>query len=617
MLLSALPAFAQNPIRWSLAASEQTLIVAGDTFSVELSAQIDPPWHLYAPSQPPGGPVPLVINVPFSQPFSQFGETDSPLPKVATDPNFNIETQFYEEHATFTIPIQVESAKPGRHTLSVVVTYQTCNDRLCLPPAEEELKMAVVIGNDGKGVTFVPDEPAAVESKAQALPSGSARVPDMAAASTNASTLWGYVSLAMFMGALSLLTPCVFPMVPITVSYFTSRAGRSRRDAVLQALVYGLGIILTFTAVGFTIAIGFGASGLNRFAADPWINLGITALFVAFALSLFGIYEMALPARLVNAAARADEGRGRYAGTMLMGLAFTLTSFTCTAPFLGALFVVASQGDWQWPLAGMLAFSTVFALPFIVLALAPQLVASLPRSGVWLVAVKAVMGLLEMAAAMKFLSNADLVWGWGIFTRQTVLVSWIAIVAILLVYLAGSMKLGVAPRLGRPGLARGVGVLAGGLFLVWLFGGLAGRRLGELEAFLPPADLSSGAGAETELGWVTNDYDAALVQAKLQNRPILVDFTGYTCTNCRWMEANMFPRPEVTRELSQYIRVRLYTDGRGDLYRRYQEMEREMFGTVALPYYAVLKPTGEPVVAFGGLTRNSSEYVAFLRKGLE
>jgi thiol:disulfide interchange protein len=615
MLAVASPAFAQNPIHWSIAASEKALIVAGDTFSVEVSAQIDAPWHLYAPTQPPGGPVPLVLNVPFTQPFSQLGEIEFPLPKVALDPNFNIETQFYEEHAAFTVPIQVESAKPGRHTLSVLVTYQTCNDRICLPPVEEELKLAVLIGNDGAGVTFPEVEPPLASAAVISNDAVPGRVPDMAAASAKASTLLGYISLAMVMGALSLLTPCVFPMVPITVSYFTARAGRSRRDAALQALVYGLGIVLTFTAVGVTIAVGFGASGLNRFAADPWINLGVTALFIAFALSLFGVYEMALPARLVALAVKADEGRGRYVGTMLMGLAFTLTSFTCTAPFLGALFVVASQGDWQWPLAGMLAFSSVFAAPFIVLALAPQLLSALPRSGVWLVAVKATMGLLELAAAMKFLSNADLVWGWGIFTRQVVIVSWIAIAAILVVYLAGWTRLGVAPRLGRPPLAR-MGAVAGVVvLLVWLASGLSGRRLGELEAFLPPADLQ--ASPNGELGWHTNDYDAALIEAKLQDRPILIDFTGYTCTNCRWMEANMFPRPEVARELARYVRLKLYTDGRGEMYRRFQEMERQMFGTVALPYYAVLKPSGEPVVAFGGLTRDASEYVNFLRKGLE
>ena len=418
------------------------------------------------------------------------------------------------------------------------------------------------------------------------------------------------------MGALSLLTPCVFPMVPITVSYFTNRSGRSRRDAATQAIVYGLGIVLTFTAVGFTLAVAFGASGLNRFAADPWLNLGVTALFVAFALSLFGVWELALPAGLLTMASKADAGRGRFVGTLLMGLAFTLTSFTCTAPFLGTLLVVAAQGDWQWPLAGMLAFSSVFALPFVALALAPHWLTSLPRSGAWLMSVKATMGLLELAAAMKFLSNVDLVWGWGIFTRDVVLVSWIAIAALLVAYLAGLIKLGHAPRLSRPKVGRFAAVAAALVLGAWLGSGLAGRRLGELEAFLPPADLAA-ATPGGELPWILNDYGAALAQATNEGRPLLIDFTGYTCTNCRWMEANMFPRPEVSRELARFVRVRLYTDGRGDdMYRRHLQMEQDLFGTVALPYYAVMTPTGTPKVAFGGLTRNPDEFIAFLRQGL-
>jgi thiol:disulfide interchange protein DsbD len=428
--------------------------------------------------------------------------------------------------------------------------------------------------------------------------------------------LSAYLGLAALMGALSLVTPCVFPMVPITVSYFTNRAGRSRRAAVTQALVYGLGIVLTFTAVGFTLAVAFGASGLNRFAADPWLNLGVTALFLAFALSLFGVWDLALPSRLVTAASKAESGKGAIAGTLLMGLAFTLTSFTCTAPFLGTLLVVASQGDWQWPLAGMIAFSTIFALPFVLLALAPHWIASLPRSGPWLVAVKAVMGLLEIAAAMKFLSNVDLVWHWGIFTRPVVLVVWTVIALVMVIYLVGLVRLGHAPRLSRPGVARWTAVAAGVVLGIWLASGLAGRRLGELEAFLPPADLA-GMAPGSELRWIINDYDAALAEAKQSGRPVLIDFTGYTCTNCRWMEANMFPRPDVSRELARYVRVRLYTDGQGELYQRYQQLEQTMFGTVALPYYAVLRSDGTPVVAFGGLTRDSAEYVNFLRKGLE
>jgi thiol:disulfide interchange protein DsbD len=386
---------------------------------------------------------------------------------------------------------------------------------------------------------------------------------------------------------------------------------------VRQALIYGLGIVLTFTALGFTVAVAFGASGLNRFAADPWLNLGVTLLFVMFAMSLFGVYELAVPSKVLTAAAKADQGKGRYAGTMLMGLAFTLTSFTCTAPFLGTLLVVAAQGNWQWPLAGMLAFSTVFALPFVILALAPQLVASLPKSGTWLIAVKATMGLLELAAAMKFLSNVDLVWRWGIFTRTVVLVSWVVIAILMVVYLAGLTKIGKAPRLRRPGLGRWVATAAAVVLGVWLAMGLGGRRLGELEAFLPPADLSGGGANSSELTWIVNDYEGALAEGRRQNRPVLVDFTGYTCTNCRWMEANMFPKPAVKSELDRFVRARLYTDGRGEVYRQFQDMEQRLFGTVALPYYAVFKPDGHPVVAFGGLTRNTEEFIAFLKQGLE
>jgi thiol:disulfide interchange protein DsbD len=401
-------------------------------------------------------------------------------------------------------------------------------------------------------------------------------------------------------------------MVPITISYFTNRSGRSRREAAMQAIVYGLGIVLTFTAVGFTLAVAFGASGLNRFAADPWLNLAITAMFLGFALSLFGVWEIALPSKLVTAASKADAGKGRFVGTLLMGLAFTLTSFTCTAPFLGSLLVLASQGDWQWPLAGMLAFSGVFALPFVILALVPQALKSLPRSGPWLIAVKAVMGLVEIAAAMKFLSNVDLVWNWNVFTRSVVIGTWLVIAVVLAVYLAGFIKLGPVPKLRKPGPTRWGLVAATAVLTVWLGAGLSGRRLGELEAFLPPASIND----LSELKWIQNDYQAALAEARKTNQPIIVNFTGYTCTNCRWMEYNMFPKPEVARELSRYVRVELYTDRPGEPYQGFQKMERELFGTVALPYYAIFTPDGEPVVAFGGLTRDPAQYINFLTTGL-
>ena len=619
-LLVARDASAQTPVHWTLAPAASAKAEPGQPLAMVLTAKIDDGWHLYAMAEPPG-PIPLTLAIDKSGPFSLAGSIAESAPSKKFDPNFNVMTEFHEDAATFALPMTIAPDAPrGPTPFRLTVNFQACNAQFCLPPKDETLEISIDVGSTGlpapAGDAAGSDATApTADASAPAAAPARVAVPDLAA-SSKATTLGAYLGLAIAMGALSLVTPCVFPMVPITVSYFTRRAGQTRRAAVGQALVYGLGIVLTFTLVGFTLALAFGASGLNRFAADPWLNLGVTALFLAFALSLFGVWELALPSRLVTAAAKAESGRGAFAGTLLMGLAFTLTSFTCTAPFLGTLLVVASQGDWQWPLAGMIAFSTVFALPFVLLALAPNWLASLPRSGPWLVAVKATMGLLELAAAMKFLSNVDLVWHWGIFTRPVVLIVWTTIALVLVLYLIGLIRLGHAPRLSRPGLARWTAVAAGVALAVWLASGLTGNWLGELEAFLPPADLA-GMAPGSELRWIINDYDKALADAKQTGQPVLVDFTGYTCTNCRWMEANMFPRPDVSRELARYVRLRLYTDGQGEMYQRYQQLEQKMFGTVALPYYAVLRPDGTPVVAFGGLTRDAAEYVNFLRKGLE
>ena len=598
---------AQTVVQWTARLEPAAIVRAGANFEAVIDAKIEPGWHLYALTQEGGGPQALVIAVPADSPFKLAGPVIAPLPITAPDANFNIDTQYHAEEATFYVPLAVPPNAAGRTQLDLDVTFQTCTDRFCLPPKTERLSLSLMVPGTGAEATPV--------TRSATLAAGpKVFVEDMASSSV-ASTLPAYLGLAGLMGALSLLTPCVFPMVPITVSYFTGRAEKDRSRAVTQALVYGAGIVFTFTAVGAILAFGFGASGLNQFAANPWLNLGIAALFIAFALNLFGAFELALPSRFLTRAASADAGRGRYAGTLLMGLAFTLTSFTCTAPFLGTLLVVASQGDWQWPLGGLLVFSSVFALPFVLLAWAPQAVAALPRSGAWLLSVKATMGLLELAAALKFLSNVDLVWGWGIFTRDVVIALWIVIGAVLVIYLAGGLRLGHAPKLSRPGLPRWVTVAGALALTIWLGTGLAGQRLGELEAFLPPGELGGGEGGE--LAWMVNDYERALTQSSKENRPILIDFTGYTCTNCRWMEANMFTRPEVSRELARYIRLRLYTDGRGEEYLRFQNLQRDTFGTVALPYYAVIAPGGVPVVAFGGLTRDAAHFVAFLQRGLQ
>jgi thiol:disulfide interchange protein DsbD len=424
----------------------------------------------------------------------------------------------------------------------------------------------------------------------------------------------GFFWLAASTGLLSLLTPCVFPMLPVTVAYFSTPDHRES-GGMRRALLFALGIVATFTILGLVLAAVFGAAGLTRFAADPWVNLVLATLFMLFAANLFGWFEIAAPWRATNAADRAarEATPGSSLGALLMGATFTLTSVTCTAPFVGTLLVLASQGSWATPVAGMLVYSAAFALPFFLLASAPGLVSHLPRAGEWMRTLRVIIGLLEVGAAIKFVSNADLVLGWGIFTRQVVLLTWTALALTGAAYLGRNLALRARRRELNPvGFAPLVLAL---LVAAWLASGARGRALPQLEAFLPPAVpttlAAANPGAPT---WMLNDYAAAQSAARTSGKLVFVDFTGYTCTNCRWMEANIFTRPDVSAELGQFVLSRLYTDGDGEIYERQQAFQEEKFGTVALPLYAVVDADGKVRATFSGLTRNPADFIAFLRR---
>ncbi len=421
--------------------------------------------------------------------------------------------------------------------------------------------------------------------------------------------------LAISAGAFALLTPCVFPMVPITASYFAKHGGGDRKAAVRNALLFGAGIVGTFTAAGLATSVLVGAAGMARFAAHPWVNLAIAAMFVAFALNFFGLYEIRLPASLLARLYRVTRDRASSGalGAVLVGGTFAVTTFTCTAPFVGTLLVLASQGQWQQPVVGLLVFSATFAVPFVLLALVPSALTRLPRSGGWLNSVKVVLGMVELGAALKFVSNADLVMGWGIFSRQVVLVSWAVLCGVIAVYVVARRPLRLA--------------VAGGFaaFGLWLVVGLDGRPLGEVESFLPPRAEDTPAGAlamaargdEPEgLQWYLNDLDGALAAAREGDGRVFIDFPGYTCTNCRWMESNMFTEPDVNEQLGRFVLARLFTDGEGEVYEDQMDYQKEQFGTIALPLYAVVDGEGETVATFLGLTRDREEFLDFLREAL-
>ena len=656
--------FAQNPVSLSMSVSPASM-PSGGTGTAKITASIEGGWYMYSISQGPGGPIPTRIALG-EGPFKAAG-LSGPRPKVKLDPNFGINTETYAGSAAFNLRFTVAAGTPeGPQTLNASVRYQVCNDTVCLPPKTVKLASAVAIvpGKAAASPTPTPSpSPSATptpsnlnaNANANVNTAANANVDELANADANTDfssflepgntaadqqsdqngtiirtaesninnqPIWGFIWLAMTFGALSLLTPCVFPMIPITVSYFTKHGSESTAGSVRDALVYALGIIFTFTGLGVALAVLFGAAGINRFAANPYVNLLITGIFLAFAFSLLGAYNLGVPSSVLTKLDNLTRSKesGKTLGLLLMGLTFSLTSFTCTAPLVGTILVAAAQGDLFYPIIGMLAFSAVFALPFFVLAVAPQLMHSLPRSGSWMNSVKVIMGFLEIGAALKFISNVDLVWGWGIFTREVVIAGWIALSVLIFFYLLGVFRFSHDSEDKTIGLVRVLNAFLFGTLAFYLLTGLFGSRLGEIESFLPPATEGAVAGAGSggaisgELSWITNDYQAAVKQAQAENKKIFIDYTGYTCTNCRWMEANMFPKPNVRAELEKFVRVRLYTDGEGEPYEGFQRMQEQRFGTVALPLYAIITPSDQISATFEGLTRDENEFLSFLRK---
>lgn len=616
LLLVAEGIHAQEVVRFELI-SERTAVRSDEVFSVVLRGNLSEGWHLYSMDIPAGGPIPTQIWVQESEAFLPAGDPEQPVPIPWFDKNFNMETSYFEGTVDFKVPVKVRANAPhGSQTLTLKIRFMACNDSSCLPPQTKEFTTTLLVNDEvrsevsGDEIQSGPDDEIPGDltgTESSGIPAGT----------------WAYIWFAMTMGALALLTPCVFPMIPITVSYFTKRNAQVRSRAIFEATVYSLGIVTTFTLIGFALTFVFGAGGINRLAASPLINALIALIFIVFALSLFGAIELRLPSSWLSAIDRKASKSSGIVGILLMSLTFSLTSFTCTVPFVGTVMVAALRGDILWSLIGVTSFAAVFSLPFFLLALFPSWLQSLPSSGNWMNSVKVTMGFLELAAAMKFISNVDLVYQWEWITRPVFISVWLAIGLIVTGYLLNWVHFGHE----SPGQAVGAGRLAFATFFLavslYLMRGLFGLPLGELDAFLPPRDYGA-VGSVSEFFDSTpeegefwhSDYTTALTEAGNEGRPIFVDFTGYTCTNCRWMEANIFPLPEIQALLDEFVLVRLYTDGGEPEHERNQAFERERFGTIALPYYAVISPEGKTLATFPGLTRDDEEFAGFLRKGL-
>lgn len=646
----------------------------GEVVNVKLQATLTPKEHLY--STKTAGASPTEFTVGEKGTFALSGGVRADRKPIRNyDENFEDTTEFWEKGVTFTVPVKVaKTAKAGKADGWVNVNFMTCNDSRCIPAVDVKLTFNVEVLQDTTSTTDTATAPpvASVDTSvakptdtaivAQTLPAtgdnaaitGTGKQGEESAVGTKESEeqegLLAYLIRAFLAGLGSLLTPCVYPMIPITVSFFTKRTQTTRRRSIRDATTYGLGIILSFTGLGFIVSLIFGATGVNDIATNPAVNIVIAGIFIVLALSLFGMFEIQVPTSVLNRLNRtANEQGNSIGGILLMALVFTLTSFTCTVPFVGSVLFGVTQGEWLWPLMGMAAFSFAFSIPFFLLALFPALMKSLPKSGGWLNSVKVVMGFLELAFAFKFLSNVDLYYSYGILTREVFLALWVAIAIVTTMYLLGRFQLphdSPTERIGPMRAVIAIGFLAVGL---WFGTGLFGGRLGDIDAFIPPqeypgkgntsllaivteevtnamptAATNSTTTTAGEKGheaggtkWIEDDFDKAMKISRETGKPIFVDFTGIFCTNCRWMEKNMFPRQDVKTLMSNYVLVQLYTDRKDEASKRNRELLIGRFKTFALPYYALITPDDKVMATMGVDSRPApEEFIGFLKKGL-
>lgn len=606
LLLLASSAFAQsekfNHAQWTLT-FDQSTAAPGATVLGRLEATVDPEWHMYSLTTPPGGPIPTTITTDSSPAVAGFTIFEPP-PVRKLDPTFNVDTETYEGKQTFLARIELKKdLQPGPVTITFVPRYQTCSATTCIPPRTRQVSATLNIAA-GAPLAAINIPAGYIEAK----PSAAKPVVASTAATTSTDSLGAFLLLAFGFGLAAIFTPCVFPMIPITMSYFIGQRGGLR-----QAITFCLGIIVLFSSLGLILTLALGPAAVVQLGSNAWVNGFISVIFFVFGLSLLGAFEITIPSGILTKLNDAS-GKGGILGTLLMGLTFALASFACVGPFMGTLLAASVGAEKTRPVLGMVVFASGLALPFFLLALFPKYLQKLPRSGEWLSRVKVVMGFLVLAAMLKYLYSLDAVLQTGFLTRERFLAAWVVLFAMAGFYLLGFVRL--------PGISRdselGVTRLLIGLCLV-VFGlslvpGMFGAKLGEIEAYIPPATATSfgGSSSSTELAWVENDLPAAFAKAKAEGKMVLVNFTGYACTNCHWMKANMFTRPEIDGVMKNMVLVDLYTDGTDAASEANQKLEEGTFKTIAIPFYVLYDPNQNVLATFPGLTRKPQEYLAFL-----
>lgn len=679
LALIALVAQAQilTPVKWKIKLDDKG---GAPEKEIVFTATADKGWHLYDMNLPEGGPVSTSFTFETLNGAELIGQpVPSVKPTTVYDEQFAMNLRWYPGTVSFTQKLKVTD--PAKFKAEGEVEFMACNDETCLPPdqipfsfdkksihvdptlaansstTEVDKEDATAIQPDTQVVAEEASElntpdPAAKETPATTSPKASGSLTDSPnlwspvidqlksfgdATVSATDTSWLFIFFAGFLGGLiALLTPCVWPMIPMTVSFFLKRT-KDRKKAIRDAITYGLSIIVIYLVMGLLITGIFGASALNDLSTNAIFNILFFLLLVVFAVSFFGAFELVLPASWTSKLdSKADSTTG-VLSIFFMSFTLVLVSFSCTGPIIGTLLVqAASMGTAVGPAIGMFGFALALSIPFSVFAIFPNMLQSMPKSGGWLNSVKVVLGFLELALALKFLSVADLAYGWRLLDREAFIVLWIVIFSLLGVYLLGKIKFSHDSEVKYVSVPRLFMAIISFAFAIYMVPGLWGAPLKAISAFAPPLYTQDFNLYKNEVHAAFDDYESGMAYAKKVNKPVMIDFSGFGCVNCRKMEASVWTDPKVKQMLeNDYVLITLMVDDKTKLPQpieiqengktrklktigdKWSYLQRSKFGSNAQPFYILLNDEGQPLGPSYAFNEDVSKYIQFLQNGLK
>ena len=660
IIMAWLPSFAQiqEPVKFKT----ELKTISDTEAQIVFTGNIDAGWHVYSTDLPSGGPISATFNVEKIQGAELMGKLTPQGKEIENfDKVFEMKLRYFENTATFVQKFKITDAS---YQIEGYLEYGACNDENCLPPTEVPFSFsgkgnaatATVATSETKAETV--NQPAAENSVAETTAIDSATTVALSDNETSVQDYWTpvikelnsygettsqqdrswiYIFFAGFIGgSLALFTPCVWPIIPMTVSFFLKRS-KDKKKGIRDAWTYGASIVVIYVALGLAITLIFGASALNALSTNAVFNILFCLMLIIFAASFFGAFELTLPSKWSNAVDSKAEQTSGLLSIFLMAFTLSLVSFSCTGPIIGFLLVeVSTTGSVIAPAIGMLGFAIALALPFTLFAMFPSWLKSMPKSGGWMNVIKVTLGFLELAFALKFLSVADLAYGWRILDRETFLALWIVIFGLLGFYLLGKIKFPHDDDDNTTSVPRFFMALISLAFAVYMVPGLWGAPLKAVSAFAPPMTTQDFNLYNNEVHAKFDDYDAGMEYAKRNGKPVMLDFTGYGCVNCRKMEAAVWTDPKVSKLMTDdYVLITLYVDNKEPLPEHIKVMEngkertlrtvgdkwsylqRSKFGANAQPFYVLIDNEGKPLNKSYSYDEDIDKYVDFLQTGLD